>query len=338
MPPVTPIAHYGGSTQRALEEFRLDYNVALASQPKTWAEQLGDVVTGDSLKDTYPVAIDVQLYKEKAGPQAAAIDIKAKDVSVIKREFATAARAEARRIKRGDHAYVMQWSRRSAQMARARVLLRNQLVSTLIQAGESTLCVLDNANFFSATHKVNPFDASIKFNGSATWSNLQASASPLNATTLTAEKLALMQVPGPDGQELGLEATHLVVPTALYEVAVNLLKVQDLILTGTLDGAGGGTMGTVRNPHFNRAGLEIVRAPELDSSLGADSDWYLVSATAMTMGLYPFVISEDTSDELVEWNEDSDFYKDTKHIKMESTVLAEAAFLFPHAMRKVSGN
>lgn len=336
--PVKPIEENSASTQRYLEEFRLDYNTALASMPKTWAEQLGDVMSGPSLKDTYPIALSVQKYKELAGEQAKAIDIKVKDITVVKREFGSAAEADARRLKRGDFAYAKQWSRRAEEMARARVFLRNHLVADLIETGETAAtCALDGEAFFSASHKVNPFSSKVKYNGSATWSNLQASATPLNATTLTAEKLALMQVPGPDGEELGLEATHLVVPTALYETGFNLLKVQDLILSGSLDGAGGGTMGTVRNPHFNRAGLQLVRAPELDGSGGANSDWYLVSATAMSMGLFPYVLSEDSSEELTEWDESSDYYKEHRRIKMESRVLLEAAFLFPHAIRKISG-
>lgn len=336
--PVKPIESHSASTQRFLEEFRLDYNTALASMPRMWAESLGDVLSGPSLKDTYPIALSVQKYRELGGQEAAqAIDIKVKDVTVVKREFATAAEADIRRLKRGDFAYIRQWQRRAEEMARGRVFLRNHLVADLIETGESATCVLDGVNFFSASHKVNPFKSSIKYQGSATWSNFQNAATPLSANALTAEKLAMMQVPGPDGEELGLEATHLVVPTALYETAFNLLKVQDLILSGSLDGAGGGTMGTVRNPHFNRAGLELVRAPELDGSPGANSDWYLVSATAMSMGLFPWVLSEDSSEELTEWDESSDYAKQHKRIKLESRILTEAAFLFPHAIRKISG-
>jgi phage major head subunit gpT-like protein len=333
--PVKPIQQLGTTTQRAIEEFRLDYNTSLASQPKAWVETLGDVLTGDSLKDTYPITLDSQKYREKKG-ETHAETIGLESLTIIKREFYSSAIAEARRIKRGDHAYIQAWGRKSEAMARGRVFLRNHIVADLLAAGATTTC-FDGVYFFAANHPVNPTDKKKKTKaGATTWSNYQSSATPLNAINLTAEKTAFKMVPGPDGEELGQEADIVLVPSSLDEGAYNLLKVQDLILSGALDGAGGGTMGTVRNPHFNRPGLSHIRAPELPG-VDATADWYLLSSTALGNGVPPWVLSEDPSDELVEWNEDSDFYKDTKQIKIESTILLEAALLFPHAVRKIKG-
>lgn len=335
--PVKPIESFGLSSQRALEEFRLDYNTSLASMPMVWAQELGDVLPGDSLKDTYPIAIDVQKYKELAGQNAKTVDVKVKDISVVKREFASAAEAELRRLQRGDFAHIKQWQRRPEAMARARVFLRNHIVADLIEDGETAAtCALDGAAFFSTSHKVNPFDDTIKYRGSATWSNLQTVATPLNAANLTAEKTSFKMTPGPDGEELGLEATHILVPTVLDDTAYNLLSIQDLVLSGALAGGGDGTMGQVRNPHFN-SGLQKQRAPELTGD-DANADWYLLSATAFQMGLFPWVIAEDSSDELREWDENSDYYKAYSRIKVESRILLEAAFLFPHGIRKISGS
>lgn len=335
--PLKPIEQFGPSSQRALEEFRLDYNTSLASLPRTWAEDLGDLLPGMSLKDTYPIAIDVQKYKELAGEAAKAIDVKVKDITVVKREFASAAECDLRRLKRGDFAYIRQWARRPEAMARGRVFLRNHVVADLIQTGETAAtCALDGKAFFATDHPVNPFDPNVTYRGSATWSNFTTAATPLSATSLVAEKNKLKMTPGPDGEELGLECTHVLVPTSLDDEAYNLLSVQDLLLSGALDGAGGGTMGTVRNPNFN-SGLQKVRAPELDGS-DLNADWYLLSATAFGMGLFPWVICEDDTEELTEWNEDSDYAKEHKRIKIESRILLEAAFLFPHAIRKVSGS
>ena len=135
--PVTPLQMFNGSTQRALEEFRLNYNTSLASMPKLWAESLGDVLPGDSLKDTYPIALDVVKYHETMAQNAAAWDTKAKEVSVIKREFRVAAEADAKRIKRGDHAVAQAWMRKSEAFARARQFLRNELVATLLEGDAS---------------------------------------------------------------------------------------------------------------------------------------------------------------------------------------------------------
>lgn len=328
---VKPIQKVGLSTQRALEEFRLDYNTSLASQPKVWAEQMGDVLVGDSLKDTFPVALDVVKYREKSKGEPEAMGALSKEITIIKRQFYSSHFAPYKRLERGDHAYVQSWAEKPAKMARARQFLRNRLIADLLKNGDGgTVKCFDGLNLFSASHPVNPFDATIKYQGSATWSNLQAVATPLNGTNLTAEKTAFKMVPGPDGEELGQEAKWVLVPTSLDETAYNLLSVQDLLLSGSLDGAGGGTMGTVRNPHF-RSGLAQVRAPELPGT-GLTADWYIVGDA-----LVPWLLAEDTSDEWKEWDKSSGYAKDTGNIKVCSEIMLEAAALFPHSIRKIKG-
>ena len=94
-------------------------------------------------------------------------------------------------------------------------------------------------------------------------------------------------------------------------------------------------MGTIKNPHFNQ-GMTKIRAPELTGTT-AGANWYLLSATAFQMGLFPWVIAEDTSEEIRNWDESSDYYKSTGRIKIESIVALEAALLFPHGIRKITG-
>jgi phage major head subunit gpT-like protein len=341
MAAVKPIEQLGVSSQRAAEQFVLKYNTSLASQPKQWAENAGDVLTGNSLKETYPVAIDNSKYFELTGQSGDATDIEVKDITVTKRRFANGARADTYRLERGDHAYIQQWGRRPAAMARARQFLRNRIVRDLIATGEvAGSCALDGAAFFDAAHPINPFDDSIKDKaGSATFSNFQASATPLNPTTLTQEKDAMKLVPGPDGEEMGLEPDIILIPTSLDSTAYHLISVKDLILEGALTqdtGAGVGTMGTVRNVHFG-SGMKKVRAPELPGT-DLTADWYLIASNGLAMDLFPWVIVEDTSEEMRIWDKTSDYWKDTSHIKLESRVLMEAAFLFPHAIRKISGS
>jgi hypothetical protein len=343
MPPaVKPIQLFSTSTKRQLEEFRLDSNTALASQPKVWAEDLGKVVTGTSLKETIPVALPVVKYRKRSG-ESVRIDVQlADDITIEKDEYYADATAEAKRLQRGDHAYIKTWRDNAPAMARGRVFLRNRLIANLLKNGH-TKKSLFGTNFFSDSHPVNPRDASIKHHdgASATWSNYQTSAKPLNATNLTAEKTLFKMTPGPDGEEMGLEATHIIVPTVLDDTAFNLISVQDLIVSGSLDGAGGGTMGTERNPHHRQygRGLNSIRAPELPG-IDATADWYLVSITFAAMGLVPWIIAEDPTDEFTVWDENSDFYKDSKpkQIKVESEILLEAALAFPHCIRKIKGS
>ena len=60
-------------------------------------------------------------------------------------------------------------------------------------------------------------------------------------------------------------------------------------------------------------------------------------SAAIARGLPPWVIAEDATEELLTWDESSDFYRDTKQIKVESDIYINAALLFPHGIRKVKG-
>jgi hypothetical protein len=341
---VQPIQQFGASSQRALEEFRLEFNATLASQPMPWSEQLGVLLPSGGLKDTYPLSFYAIKYREKNAQNAAATNPNSADVTVSKRLWSAAAQAELIRIVRGDFAYIQAWGQNAAQMARARVNLRNHLITDLLEAGTSgywgqtadQATGIDGQPFFSASHKVNPFDPKMKLHGTATWSNYQAgggSAKPLSADNLTAMKAAMLLIPGPDGEEIGARATGMLVPTVLEESARLLLTVQDIILrdSGAKDASAG-----VRNEHY-QSGFERVWAPQLAGS-GSTADYYLFSRETIGRGLPPWVLSEDASEEVRIWDESSDFYKNgSGFIKTESLVYANAALLYPHGIRLVKG-
>ena len=341
--PLQPIQVMGVSSQRAMEEFRLEFNATLVSQPEAWAESIGTLLPGGSLKDTYPLSFDAIAYAESTGQAALAGTPQSVDISVNKRLFRAAAQAQLIRIQRGDFAYVQQWQQNAAKMARARIALRNALVTTLLEAAHTGYWGLsvelttgiDGQPFFSATHKVNPFDPTKTFLASATWGNYQASATPLNAGNLTQEKASMALVPAPDGEALGAAASGLLVPLRLKEPARLLLTVQDLILAADVQTSGSGKMGTIRNEHFG-SGLEITVGDKLAGS-GATANYYLYDRAAIARGLPPWVIAEDATEELLTWDESSDFYRDTKQIKVESDIYINAALLFPHGIRKVKG-
>jgi phage I-like protein len=343
--PVKPIEEFGASSQRSLEEFRMNYNMCLAAEPKTWAEEIGDLMPSGSVnKDTYPINLAATRYRKKTAQGPGAESALNFDISVTKDEFNAGEEVELRRLIGGDFAYVMSWGRRAERMARARVFLRNELVTAILEAGESgywgssseLATGIDGQPFFSATHKVHPRDPSRKLRGSATWGNFQGTAKTLGSVNLTAEKVNAFQVSDPTGHEFGFEYDSLLVPSSLNEVAKNLLTVQDLILdaAATLNGVSN-VMGTPTNPH-KMSGMSYTRAPDLAGTDTA-ADWYLLSRAGIGQGLFPWVISEDAAEDLRTWDESSDFYKDSGMIKVTSHIFLAATLLFPHAIRKVSG-
>lgn len=340
--PVKPYDEMGPSSQRALEEFRMNYNMALAAAPKAWAEEIGDMMpSGSVTKDTYPINLSATRYVKKTAQAPGAETSLNFDISVTKDEFYAGEEVELRRL--ADFAHVVSWNRRAERMARARVFLRNTLVTTVLEAGESgywgssseLATGIDGQPFFSATHKVHPRDPSKKLRGVATWSNFEAAAKPLTSGNLTAQKVYAFQVADPTGHEFGYEYDLVLHPSSLNETARNLLTVQDLILqAGTVDGVAN-AFGAVTNPH-NARGVNQMRAPDLAGTDGT-ADWYLVSKAAIAAALFPWVISEDAAEDLRVWDQTSDFYKNSGMIKVTSHIYIAAALLFPHSIRKVSG-
>lgn len=340
--PVKPIEEFGPSSQRSLEEFRMNYNMALAAMPKVWAETLGDLMPSGSInKDTYPINLSATRYTKKKAQAPGAETSMNFDISVTKDEFYAGEEVELRRL--ADFAHVISWNRRAERMATARVFLRNLLVTAVLEAGtagywgsSSELATgIDGQPFFSATHKVHPRDPSKKLRGVATWGNYQAAATPLNAVNLTGEKVKAFLVADPTGHEFGFEYDLMLVPSSLNEVARNLLTVQDLIIeAGTVNGVANAFAAT-KNPHY-QSGMVAERAPDLAGTDTA-ANWYLMSRAALAAGLFPWLISEDGSEDLRVWDESSDFYKDSGMIKVTSHIYVAAALLFPHGIRLVTG-
>ena len=340
--PVTPIQEFGASSQIALQSFRLEYNLVLASLPSAWAEEIGQMLADGSLKTTFPISYDATTYVEKTAQNAVANQPLSFDLEVTQREFYTAKQVELRRLVKGDFAYVQRWAQSAAEMARARVFLRNVLVSSLLANGTSGVWGvtqtqangIDGQPFFSATHKNNPADASKKLRGSATFSNYQGTASPVAAASLTAEKNQALNVAAPDGRELGILFDGILYPSSLEQTVYNLLKVQDLIPQEAATAGRAST--TVRNPHF-QSGLDMKRAQDLSGS-DTTADWYLFSREGIARGMPPWIIAEDPTEELRLWDENSDFFKASGHIKVESHAFLNAVLAFPHCIRLVKGS
>ena len=267
----TPIEGFGASSQRALEQFRLEFNMALSAAPKMWAEEAGFMLPGGSLKDTYPINFNDTHYTEGVATSAAGKKAQNADITIVKRKFRNAKQANLRRLLSGDFAYVMSWLQNAQMMADARVFLRNELVTSLLTSGTGGYwgqsvaqpTGIDGQPYFSASHAVNPFDSSAALRGSATWSNYQSAATPLTSSNLTNEKASAAQVASPSGREFGHRFDQILVPTIMEETARNLLSVQDIILDAavTKNGVSNVYAGT-KNPHYN-SGTVHVGAPRV---------------------------------------------------------------------------
>lgn len=352
---VVPIAQMGPSSQRAMEEFRLEFNTTLVSLPIPWAEDIGLVLPGGGLRTTFPLAFYAITYREQKAENAPASTAHSKDVTVNKRLFSASATVELAKLRFGDFSVIQTWGQSAATMARDRINMRNRIISNLLTDADGFSGALsgywgatpdqptgiDGQPFFSATHKVNPFDPLMKLHGSATWGNYVATAYPLSAAaknaSLTTVKELMLMVPGPDGNELGSSATGMLTPTCLKEQGRLMLTVQDLVLDAmaTKNSVSNVMGGGNRNEHFN-SGFEQIWAPQL-AGTDTTADWYCYSRETIARGLPPWVLAEDPTEEFLSWDENSDHYKNTGFIKIASKLYVGAALLYPHGIRLVKG-
>lgn len=335
---VRPHEPFGATSQRALEEFRLDLMVNQAIIPDDWTVHFGLQIPGGYGVTTFPLDFSVVNFRERLGQNAAAETPNTRDISLDKREFRAAKQCDLRRLQGGDFAYIKTWQSGPAQMARGKVKLRASLVTTLLQGGTaiywgqsaSQKTGVEGVYYFSASHKINPFNKAITMSGTggSTWSNYQASGTPFGIANLSAEMDSMLFVPHFDGLVLGTECSSLLLPTSLQGPARRVFD-QPFATDGETSSV------QIANVHY-QSSLRRVHAPQLSGS-DATADYYLLSEGTIAEGFFPWVIVEDAEDEIITWDESSDFYKQTNMIKIEEKTYINAALAWPHGIRLVKG-
>jgi hypothetical protein len=342
--PVQPIETFGPASQRMLEEFRTEYMVNLAAQLPDWTQELGDTLSSGGLKQTYPLDFDVTNYQERTAQGAPATTPQAAEIGVTQKEYVTAKKGNLKKILKGDFAFLKSWQSKAGQMARARVKLRANLIVALLEGNPLWATSdefpggLDGENFFSQDHLINPFKAD-----TGTASNLSDAGKPLKplsagAENLTDEKAQVMLVPHFDGVHMAMMADEMLIPTISSESARLLIDVKDVVLRGELGTAGaGGPMGPETNEHKD-SGMGRIVAPQLAGTDATNANWYLVSRGIIAEGFVPWVLAEDPQEEIREWDQSSDYYKDTGEIKVQSHLGLSAVLLWWQAIRKVLGS
>lgn len=164
------------------------------------------------------------------------------------------------------------------ELARQAAVWPDSLVSQAMIDATSAV-VYDNQYFFDTDHPVNMDDSSIKApDGTAVQSNVVPGA--LSAETLKTAITRMGSFVGADGKPLRLQATHLVVPTALQFTAREILNNQfiakDLALTG-------GTRGATVTENVMRGTLDLMVWPFLDAE---PDKWYVL---CNNRGFKPFI-------------------------------------------------
>jgi phage major head subunit gpT-like protein len=225
--------------------------------------------------------------------------------------------------------------------------------------GLGTLCV-DGQAFFSATHPVNMTDSTVTFSpqysapGSpiTQWSNYQSTATNVLGSTVTGnsggafnldnlvQEVVNMQtaVPDENGILLGVDPDTILVPQDYYEPLKNGLmndRLAQLVTNATSNDV---AIGVIDNLYKGRFKIEPVKEFTLANT--STADWYLVDSKLAKRAEAPWVIAKQNvaqSLALRMYDESTDFFRDTGHIKVSAHIWYGFALALPHGIRRIKG-
>lgn len=303
----------------ALREFDDRFVAAIGvGAPAGWHNQYGTVEGVNSPYVTFPVSALGLKYQATMGENRfktaseTSFDIKAS-------EFDEGIEEKLLNLFTQTFAY-RKWQNGPSLLLAAEQRFVAQKIAALLEAGTSTT-IYDGKNFFATDHPVNFANPSL-----GTFSNYQSGAKDVVSVTNIAAEIALMRaaVKDENNDKLGANPDTILVPTEKYEALKNLLA-QNLILD---------TSAGVSNPYQGK--LNVVEVKELTDV----NDWYLVDSSLVAQGLTPWLAlryAAPNSLGLRQYDESSDFFKDTGKIKVSSHIWYGFSLGMPHAIRKIVG-
>lgn len=303
----------------ALREFDDRYLAAIGvGAPSGWHIQYGTVEGVNSPHVTFPVSALGLKYQATMGENRFKTASE-KSFDVKASEFDEGIEARLLDLFTQSFAY-RQWQQGPSKLLAAEQRFVAKTIAALIEAGTSA-AIYDGVNFFSASHPCN--FAKSEF---GTFSNYQSSAKDVASVTNIAAEIALMRaaVKDENGDKLGVNPDTILVPTEKFEAVKNLLA-QALIL----DSSAG-----VTNPYQGK--LNVVEVKEFADA----NDWYLVDSSLIAQGITPWLAlryAVPQSLGLRQYDESSDFFRDTGKIKVSSHIWYGFSLGLPHAIRKIVG-
>lgn len=310
------------TSEQAIREFDERYLAGISTvEPPTWVDY-GDRVDVDAPRVTFPISAMSTKYLEThdTSGRFKTLQEEAFDLKVV--EYDAGYSAEVLKLKTNVFSY-RNWGKVPARFLTAEKRHVNRQIATLLEAGTSTLSPWDGVNFFSASHKANPFDPA-----SLTWSNYQSvAADVLDIAQILAEVTNMQGVLDENGEKMPVNPTVIAVPTAKAK------KLEFVLSQGLYVPVGATAPAT--NPYVGK--FTIVHIPELTDV----NDWYLIDPELISaQGVPPWLAAKymaPTDLGLRYFDESSDYFKTTGKIKVASHIWYGFALVFPHAIRRIVG-
>lgn len=342
-----PVEGHSAVSIAAMRTFDERYNMLVAAARKQWVETVGEMKPGGTIGDeTYPLDFEELFWELKTAqgpgletPQTWSIDVR-------KKRYTVGATANLEMLETpGSFDYLQStWLAKADKMARAKDRKIAQLAMAILKAPgawlyerflDGKLERMTDKRMFATDHPINIWKPEVEdINGATTWSNYETAATLFEPSALTVQKTKFNLVPNMAGEFLSMPATHVLTPTSLYEEVNNKLTIQDRILA--LANVGGTDVeGQVTSPHVGQ-GMIPFEIPEM-AGVDLTADWMLFSEERKQAGYVPFLVCVGT-ERVKMYGPDSDFTKDTDHIKEVREVDLRAVPIRPEAVRWIVGS
>jgi hypothetical protein len=320
------------TTQGALTEYSEAFKGALVlADVEDWATTLGFSATSTAIKTVYPLPIFAAGYHEFKG-EVKYRTLYERMLTMRGRQWQDGVTEKAAIIEASDF---MGWGEQPAAMALEAKRLPNQLVADMLAlnsfAGPALDIYRDPDNsaadvvkyLFATDHPYNAVDASY-----GTFNNTDIHDA-LDDQFLQEAKAHFRSIKGPNGKPLGLQMTHLIVPSSLEQQAQTLLN-DDILVQAVLN-AGGTIVGGVGVPNRHKGTVQLIVADELSQG----SNPYVYALALNKPGMKPWIVQ--TTGQAIELikDKDSDYYKDTLKVSIAHVIDANVGATFPQAILRV---
>ena len=322
---LNPATTLPSSSRDALEQWDERY---IASQqlavPQTWVNELGDEMPTGSLETKYPMAMLALKYVESRETEPNFEQIGEKSCDLVVAEYKAGVAIELMKVLTNTFS-ASKWASSPAQFLQAEAIFKLKLIAAALEANTET-CGWDDLALFHDSHLANPKDAS-----KGTFDNLQASAKDCaDLANIEAEFTLMKEVPDINGDVLNIQPDAIGVPRQKFQKLKNLLK-QDFVPSA----AGTATM---RNP-YNDNSILVIEMKQLTDV----NDWYIFD-TQLLKSIPPWILAKlllpvpgFDALSLRRHDEQSEMFRNTGKIGVDSRIFYGSKFLFPHAIRKVAG-
>jgi hypothetical protein len=325
---VAPYRMVSRDAQVALNEFSTAFDQALAvADPDLWATRFGLANSSRAIRTTYPIPVSAAGYVERSGDdKLRALFERSASMSPV--EWVDGVSVKAQIVEAPDF---IGWAGEPARIAREGARQPNVQVATMLHAnplldlyreelpGGS---VASTITLFSSSHPVNIFDSDY-----GVFDNDHL-ASAIDATMITAAKLRFRKKLAPNGRPMGLRLTHLLVPAAREQEALDFFESDNLILAvqnvGKTENVGG-----VPTNNRHKGTVEVVVCDEL-----LDDD--IIYALDGNKGCFPWIIQDGGAPEEIRYDKDSDYYKNTGLIGVKYVLQMAVAGALPHAIERIT--